>query len=219
MRPRHRASLSPSFLRHRVSREAARPLDALRIAGRAALVLAALAAAGCGSDSDPVEMPRGHGHVEIGSSAVGGGTLALEIPFDGTIEVFESAEIGNVTLWSGTNPGIATVEPEDEKEGHYALPDGVPLSLEITALDAGVRFKWGETTIEEPGESVLLGTSPFHSSGEWQVVLPQGLQEGEYDLSFRITTTTPPFAASEVSTVTLIPTEGGHGHDEGGHGG
>jgi hypothetical protein len=182
-------------------------------------LLAGLAVA-CGSDSNdfaftPEPTPRGHGHFEIGSTSAGGGALATEgIPFDGEFEVFESAEVGGLTLWAGTNPGIATLEEDEPEEGLYALPEGAPVSLEITALDAGVRFKYGDTTIDEVGESVLIGPAPFHNSGEWQVVLPEGVREGEYDLSFRFTTTTPPYAPSDETTVTLIPTEGGHGDDD-----
>jgi hypothetical protein len=181
--------------------------------GVALALLSGLAAA-CGSDSNDYVPPRGHGHIEIGSTAPGGGSLEAELPFF-DIEVTESAVIGDLTLWSGTNPGVATLEAEEEREGFYALPDGVPLSLEITALDAGVRFKFGDTTIDEPGQSVLIGPAPFHTSGEWQVVLPEGVHGGEYGLSFRFTTTQPPYAASEVSNVILVPTEGGHddGHD------
>jgi hypothetical protein len=182
--------------------------------GVALALLSGLAAA-CGSDSNDLAPPRGHGHIEIGSTAPEGGALEAELPFF-DIEVTESAVIGGSTLWSGTNPGVATLEEEEQQEGFYALPEGAPVSLEITALDAGVRFKFGDTTIDEPGESVLIGPAPFHTSGEWQVVLPEGVHDGEYGLSFRFTTTTPPYAASEVANVILVPTEGGH--DDDGHG-
>jgi hypothetical protein len=179
--------------------------------GVALALLSGLTAA-CGSDSNDLVPPRGHGHIEIGSTAEGGGALEAELPFF-DIEVTEGAAVGDLTLWSGTNPGVATLEEEDAREGFYALPDGTPVSLEITALDAGVRFKFGDTTIDSPGESVLIGPAPFHTSGEWQVVLPEGVSGGEYGLSFRFTTTQPPYAASEVSNVILVPTEGGHGDD------
>jgi len=179
-------------------------------------LLAGLVAA-CGSDSndfkpEPTSTPRGHGHIEIGSSAPDGGSLAFEVPFN-DVEVFESATIGGLTVWSGPNPGLATAE-EGENEALFALPEGVPVSLEITALDAGVRFQFGDTTVDEVGQSVLIGPAPFHTSGEWQVVLPEGVHGGEYDLSFRFTTTTPPYAPSEETTLTLFPTEGGHDDDD-----
>jgi hypothetical protein len=175
-------------------------------------LLSGLAAA-CGSDSNDLDPtpPRGHGHIEIGSSSPESGALAMELPFT-TVEVTESAEVGDLTLWADSNPGVATIE--EEEHGLYPLPEGVPVSLEITALDEGVRFKFGDTTIDEVGESVLIGPAPFHTSGEWQVVLPQGVHDGEYALSFRFTTTTPPYAPSEESTLLLIPTEGGHGDDD-----
>ena len=179
--------------------------------GSALVLLAGLVSA-CGSDSNDLVPPSGHGHIEIGSTAPEGGELGFELPTL-EIEVTESAVLGDLTLWSTPDPSVATLE-EDE-HGLFALPEGVPVSLEITALDAGVRFKYGDTTIDEAGESVLIGPTPFHTSGEWQVVLPEGVHDGEYGLSFRFTTTTPPYAASEVANVLLVPTEGGHddGHD------
>jgi hypothetical protein len=53
-------------------------------------LLAGLVAA-CGSDSndikpEPTSTPSGHGHIEIGSSAPDGGSLAFEVPL-GDVEV------------------------------------------------------------------------------------------------------------------------------------
>jgi hypothetical protein len=186
-----------------------------RLARATGLALLSGLAAACGSDSNDLPPPRGHGHIEIGSTTAGGGSLDAELPFT-TVEVTESAAVGDLVLWADSNPGVATLEEDEPDEGLYALPEGVPVSLEITALDEGVRFKFGDTTIDEVGESVLIGPAPFHTSGEWQVVLPEGVHSGEYELSFRFTTTTPPYAPSEESTLLLIPTEGGHGDD--GHG-
>jgi hypothetical protein len=186
--------------------------------GRAGLagvlgLLLALASA-CGPSSGPAEMPSGHGHIELGSTEPEAGTLAMEVPTD-TIEVFEAAEVGGLTLWSSTDPAIAVLDEDEPDLGLYALPAGAPVSLELTAVAAGARFTWGEETIDTPGESIELGVAPFHDHGQWEVVLPEGVHDGEYDLSFRFTTTTPPYAPSRVATVTLLPTEGDHGHDEG----
>lgn len=186
---------------------------AAAVAVGAALVLAG---AGCGSSSNPTDMPSGHGHIEIGSSEPGGGSLAMEMPPSTTVEVFEAAQVGGLTLWSSTDPAIVALDRDEPELGLYALPAGAPVSLELTAVAAGARFSWGDTTIDAPGESVQLGLAPFHDHGQWELVLPQGVHEGEFDLSFRFTTTTPPYAASEVTTLKLVPSEGGgHGHHEG----
>lgn len=184
------------------------------VGGIALAALAALTAA-CSDDDDIIipPDPPAHGHIEIGSSDPGGGQLTLELPSD-TVEVTASADVGDFTLWSSTAPAIFSLEEDERDHGLYALPEGMPLSLELTALDAGVRIQYGETILEQPGDSVLIDNTPFHTHWEWQLVLPQGTHDGEYGLSFRITTTTPPYLDSEVATVALTPTEGG-GHDDG----
>lgn len=167
--------------------------------------------AACGSDSNDLVPPSGHGHIEIGSTAPESGALAMELPFT-TVEVTESAEVGSFTLWSSTDPAIATIEEDEPGEGLYQIADGVPVSLELTALDDGVRFTYGGVTLDQPGAAVVLGVAPFHDHGQWEVVLPQGVHEGEFDISFRFTS--PPFAPSEAATFTLVPTEGEPGHDD-----
>jgi hypothetical protein len=185
------------------------------VGGVALATLAALTGA-CSDGSDIVigPDPPGHAHIEVGTSEPGAGTITMKLPGD-TVEVFESAEVGSFTLWSSTAPAIFSLEEDEPDEGLYAFPEGVPLSLELTALDAGVRVQYGETILEEPGDSVLIDNTPFHTHWEWQLVLPQGTHDGEYGLSFRITTTTPPFLDSEVATVALTPTEGSGHHEEG----
>lgn len=168
----------------------------------------------CGSDSNDLQPapPGGHGHIEIGSSSPGGGSILMELPST-TVHVTEGGTVGSLTLWSSSDPALATLEEDHPDDGLYALPEGAPVSLEVVALDGGVRFSYGDAILEEPGDSVELGLAPFHDHGLWEVVVPEGVHEGEFDLSFRLTTTTPPYAASEPATFTLVLTEGEHGDD------
>jgi hypothetical protein len=175
--------------------------------------LLGLGAIGCGGDDPGADTPSGHGHIEIGSTNRGSGDLNMSLPFT-TVEVTEGEQVGSLVLWSDTNPGLATVEEDVRAESLYVLDEGVPISLELTAIDAGVRFQFDETTIDAPGESVEIGPVPFHTSGQWQVVLPEGVDSGEYKLSFRLTAGTT-YAPSQEATLTLVPSEGHHGEDDG----
>ncbi|MBM4267701.1 MAG: hypothetical protein FJ144_14000 [Deltaproteobacteria bacterium] len=178
----------------------------------ASVGLLGLGAIGCGGDDPGAESPSGHGHIEIGSTNQGSGDINFTLPFT-TVEVTEGEQVGSLVLWSGTNPALATVDEDDRGEHLYVLDEGVPISLELTAIDAGVRFQFDETTIDAPGESVEIGPAPFHTSGQWQVVLPEGVDSGEYNLSFRLTAGTT-YAASQEATLTLVPSESHHGEDD-----
>ena len=182
--------------------------------GAALASLALVAALGCGPSPD--NFPDEHVDIAIASDESGGGSLAADYDFDEPIEVFESAMIGGFTLWSGADPGFEMLESDEPDEGFYALEDGVTVSLEIVALDPAAQFKFGEVTLDEPGDSVVLGTTPeLHGHGEWQLVLPEGVDTGSYELSFRFTTTSAQYSASPSATVTITPTEGeDHDHDE-----
>jgi len=178
-----------------------------------------LALGACGSPS-PVAPSPDDGHVDliIGSTEPGGGALVMDYDFDVPFEVFESTSIGGFTLWSGTDPGFAQAETDEPVEGVYALEDGVTVSLEVTALDAGTQFRFGDVTIDEVGERVALGTVPdLHGHGEWQVTLPEGVATGDYPFSFRVVADQA-YDASEPETAFLTPVDGSHDDDHDDHG-
>lgn len=178
-----------------------------------------LGVAACGSPS-PVEPSPDDGHVDliIGSTEPSGGALVLDYDFGLPFEVFESTTIGGFTLWSGTDPGFAQAETDEPDEGVYALEDGVTVSLEVTALEAGTRFRFGDVTVDEVGERVALGTVPdLHGHGEWQVTLPEGVETGDYPFSFRVVSDTV-YDASESETAFLTPVDEAHDHDHDEHG-
>lgn len=157
-----------------------------------------------------------HLDIAIASTNPGGGALVADYDFEKLIEVTQSASIGGFTLWSGTDPGIGMLDEDEPDRGLYVLDDGVTVSMELVASEGGARFKFGELTIEEPGDSLLLGTTPeLHGHGEWQLVLPSETTSGRYELSFKLTTTSPDYADSQTTTVTLVPASGdGHEHDD-----
>lgn len=197
--------------------------------GLAALVVLGLvwSLAACGSPQ-PITAEDGHIDLVIGASEAGGGKLLSDYNFGLPLEVFESASLGGFTLWSGADPGFAQAEFDDPGEGFYALADGVTISLEVTALEAGMQFRFGDVTVNEVGESVVLGTVPeLHGHGEWQVRLPEGVTTGQYPFSFRFIADGR-YTASESETALLTPIPGDgpvedhgdeddHDHEDGDH--
>ncbi|MBM4269717.1 MAG: hypothetical protein FJ144_24470 [Deltaproteobacteria bacterium] len=174
----------------------------------------ALALAACGSPSPVETNADGHVDILIASDEPGAGGLAIDYDFTTPIEVFESASIGGMTLWSGADPGLMQLFSDEPDEGFYVLDDDVTVSLEIVALDPAAKFKFGGVTLDEPGDSVVLGTTPrLHGHGEWQLVLPEDVHEGAYELSFRVTTESETYADSATTTAILAPVEGEEDHE------
>lgn len=176
--------------------------------------------AACGSPS-PVESTGDHGDADliVGSTGPGGGSLVMDYDFGEPFEVFEGMSSGGFTLWSGADPGFEQAESDEPDEGVYALADGVTISLEVTALEAGTQFRFGDVIVDEVGESVVLGTVPdFHGHGEWQLTLPDGVETGDYPFSFRFVADGT-YAPSEPVTAFLTPVAGEqhdeHDHDDG----
>lgn len=177
--------------------------------GRAACVGAVLlGVAGCGPSADNFP-PDEHFDVLIAATGEGGGDLAVDYDFDEPIPVFFSATLGGLDLYSASDPGFAPLEADEPDEGFYVVEDGVEISLEITALGEGVRIKFGSVTLDEVGDTAVIGTTPeVHTHGEWQVVVPEGVATGSFAVSFRLTTDSPSYGPSEpVSAVLTLSQE------------
>ncbi len=171
------------------------------------LGLAALAATGCGPS--PSNFPDEHFDVLIAATDEGGGDLAIDYDFTEPVPLFLSATVGGLDLYSAADPGFAPLEEDEPDEGFYVVEDGVDVSLEVTALDPGVRVKFGSVTLDEVGDSVVIGTTPeLHTHGEWQVVVPEGTTAGAFSLSFRFVADSPDYGPSEPVTAVLALTAG-----------
>ena len=171
------------------------------------LGLVVLVAAGCGPS--PSNFPDEHFDVLIAATSEDGGDLAADYDFSEPVPVFLSATLGGLDLYSAADPGFAPLEANEPDEGFYVVGDGVDVSLEITALDPGVRVKFGTVTLDEVGDSVVIGTTPeLPTHGEWQVVVPEGTTSGEFSLSFRLVTDSPDYGPSEPVTAVLALTAG-----------
>jgi hypothetical protein len=141
------------------------------------------------------------GDMLIGSTADGGGSLAIDYDFGSKIVVTPSFSGGGLTLYTATDPGFDVVLAD--RPGFYRLDGATLVRLEVVGLDAGVSFKVGSTTLDAPGESATIGTMPdLHVHPEWRLTLPDGVT-GDYAFSFRLTTTSAAYGSSAVYTATI----------------
>lgn len=184
-----------------------------------------------------------HLEVGIGSTEDGGGELAAEFDFDQVIPVFFDTCLGGggdecsggIRLFSTVNPGFSPIghdhdehehgaasnghaeHDDDNGHGHgeelFPLLDGTAVSLEVIAIDAGLSMRIEGTTLNSPGQAVVLGEAPhFHSDAETFISLGDGEEEGDFHMSFRLTTDAPEYQPSHEHTLRFT-TDGGDDHD------
>jgi len=148
----------------------------------------------------------GDGCINIYSTEPGGGALATSWDFTTrvvpTFEVFCDA---GQCLFSAIDPGfLAGFAPEPS--GYHRLDEGVRVSFEVIAQDAGASIRLGGGPIQ-PGSSAVIGTTPeLHNHPSWQLLLPEG-DAGEYEIEFRLTTDSPDYedSASYTARLTNLP--------------
>jgi hypothetical protein len=188
-------------------------IDRRRAPARQPLVGALLAAllAACG----PGPAPPGFGESEhagdmiVGSTADGGGDLAVEYDFDEPVVVTLSTSIGSFILYTASEPGFDLLVRDEPEESFYVLSGGVDVRLEVVEIEPGVQIKIGDAVLDAVGESAELGTTPeLHLHPEWQLVLPEDAAPGEYGVSFKLTTTSSVYGESAVHAVTIAVGEG-----------
>ena len=202
-----------------------------------------IGAAGCGDDDDdgnavptatsapePTATPD-EGHdlhaVNVGSTEDGGGVLAYEPQFDGDVSLPFNACLGGegdeceggMVLYSSDAPGFN--DNLEEGTSLFPLADGTEIGLEIIAISEGVSMQLGETTLDTPGQSIVLGppTPEFHGHPEWQVFVPAGTEhDSDFHLSFKLNSEGGEYGDSAVYEWHFIPSDEGDGghHDDGG---
>lgn len=165
-----------------------------------------------------------HKEIKVASSSDGGGRLIghpeftitnpIPLPYDDCFGGTGDDCEGGMRLFSAVNPGIEPLDESEPEESLFTLADGVPVTLEVTAIDAGLTIRLGDIALDSPGDSVLLGETPgFHSNLETQLLIPGGGEpSGTFSVSFKLTTTSGLYTDSEVITVRFTPTGGGSGH-------
>lgn len=174
----------------------------------AAAALLAVAVSGCWMDG-PVPEAEEDEEFEIvfGSSESGAGSLLTEYDFGAPVHVHFSAELGGFAVYSGTDPGFVSLEPGEELGSLFPLPDGIPVSVEITDIDAGVQMTLGAAVLAQVGDSAELGETPIHIHPEWQLILAADEEPAPRFISFVLTTAVPGYAASEPYTATIVVEE------------
>jgi hypothetical protein len=147
----------------------------------------------------------------IGSTADGGGALAVEYDFASTVKTAFSAEIAGTSIYTATEPGFDALDMDEPLESFFVLDDGTQISVEITGIDAGkTAMKLNTVTLDTVGDTVVLGTQgavppgDLHHHPEFQLLLmlPAG-EFGEGSISFKLTTTSLAYGASAEYTITL----------------
>jgi hypothetical protein len=203
------------------------------------LIIGMSGLAACGDDGEPVGTANpppgggGHEHIYIGSTEPGGGALLGDFDFEHKVATASFTEclggsgdqcVGGVAIYTATAPAFALITPSREEPGKHVLADDTPISLELTAIDSAVRVRVAERFMSQPGESDLIGITPFHSHGEFQVAVPgpsehhhardhDGEEENEHHVSFRFTSSAPALAPSESYTLRIVTSDEEHGHD------
>ncbi len=176
------------------SNDRTRSRSSIVTATAAALLLIAVAGEVRAQDVDVVVL----------STEPGGGTLvAAQYDFATPVRVQDRLGFcpGGQCFYSSTNPGYRT--PSIGQDGLHPLTAGTPVSFEIVAIDAGISVKWGSTVIDAVGESTRIGNAlALHVHPEYQLEAAEGVV-GEFELSFRLTSTSPQYGDSEVRNFIL----------------
>jgi len=142
----------------------------------------------------------------VGSTAPGGGQLAMAYAFCRPIVVSPQVSVGGMTRWTGTQPGFNALETS--RPGQlYVLRNSIPIEVEAVALDPGVAFKIGAVVLDAPGTVAPLGNIPnIHVHPEWRLLLPDG-QTGVFGLSFRLKTDAAGYGESPTYRLTITNVE------------
>ena len=142
--------------------------------------------------------------MEIWSTEPGSGALTLYWDFvtKQTIQTFTGFCAGGQCLYSTIDPGFITT-PDLPVDGIYPLADGTNVALQIIAIDAAATLRINGAALAKAGDAAPLGTAPtLHVHPSWQLTLPAGV-EGDYPLSFKLTTDSSQYSESQVFSVLL----------------
>jgi hypothetical protein len=92
---------------------------------------------------------------------------------------------------------------DDPNPGFFALAAGTEVTIEIVAIDAAATVKINGAPLSHAGDRALLGSAgTLHVHPTWQLSVPEGV-EGDFPLSFRLTTDAAAYTASAVFSVLL----------------
>lgn len=138
----------------------------------------------------------------IGSNAPNGGALVADFDFNEKIVATPSVLPGFFTT---TEPGFDAITSAGS--GGFPLVNGTTVSIEITALDAGVQMQIDGATLDGPGDRAVIGAMPdLHLHPQWQLLLDEGAT-GDFTVTFRLTANGYANSAEYAATVSNV--EGG----------
>jgi hypothetical protein len=163
-----------------------------------------------------------HSIMRVGSTASGTGALTVDdVPI---AFVAESACVGGtgeecdggMIVYTGTSPGFDDLTTDDPNTPIYVLPEGIEVSIEITAIEAGASVLISGAMLDEVGEMAVVNTTGhLHNHPTWTLVAPAGEAVADKQIAFRLHAAG--FQSSDAIDLTLrlfAEDEGGHNHDE-----
>lgn len=143
------------------------------------------------------------------STEEGGGALTLEFDFaNKKVQTFRALPTcpSGQCFYSAVNPGFMNTG-EPPPAGFHTLADATAIRFKLIEKDPAAIVKINGRALEA-NESALLGTTPeLHAHPSWQLSLPEG-QQGDYPISFTLTSDSPRYAESQVFEILLtnLPT-------------
>jgi hypothetical protein len=146
------------------------------------------------------------GDMLIGSTVNNGGALAIQFDFGPKIQLAPSVTIAGTTVYTTTDPGFDAILAD--AGGFFVLNNNTQVSVQLLSFDAGASVKVHSTVLDTVNESAVLGTytnaapDGLHHHPTWTLTLPNGVF-GDYDLAFRLTTTSGSYTASQTYAVVL----------------
>jgi hypothetical protein len=171
---------------------------------------------------EPTEEPHPpHSISRVGSTQAGAGKLTIDaahtafvVPeacLGGTGDECE----GGTIVYIGTSPGFNDLEVENPAQPIYKLPDGVTVTIELTAVDAGVSLGISGSVLDAPGESALVNTTPeLHNHPEWTLVAPAGTHPEDMHIAYRLLANGFEPSDEITLTVSVFEGDGGNGHED-----
>jgi hypothetical protein len=149
------------------------------------------------------------GDLLIGSTARGGGALAIAFDSTAIVRVSLSESLGGLSLYTATDPGFDALGADEPGAALFALRPGTEVWVELVAVN-DTALKLHGRSLSAAGDRILLGTQGAtppadpHHHPEFQLVVaaPPG-RFGEGTVSFRLTTTSLRYGPSADHTLRL----------------
>ncbi len=162
--------------------------------------------------STPTERPNEN---IFGSTIAGGGRLTIDQASQVSISLStciggtgDTCE-GGTAFYIGTEPGFEEAEDDQPSLPLFHLPDGVPITLQVVAIDAGTKLKFEDVELTTAGQSIDIGTTPgIHQDLEWQLQVPPGGSATGHNVSVKLTSVSAAYGESSTYTLELVPKQG-----------